>query len=200
MYLHQRTGDTTVAQSLKTPLMQRHNDPISIFKNEDSRKGKPVATKTKKATTTETTAQHNGHHPEQLAKQVPPSEQSPKQAPGPVTLTQQHQREALKAAGLKRCPQHARLLDVLPDEAKVVIDGQTDVSIRPLSEYQKSTSVCRACDHIIQRAWRLTHKPAGSTPNIEKQQATLDKLIAQRDALQARIDLLTTTIASEKNA
>jgi hypothetical protein len=107
-------------------------------------------------------------------------------------------REALKAAGYKRCPTHARLLDRLPDQAKQPVADYEDVSIRPLSEYQKSTSSCRACDHIIARDWRAAHSQPGA--GLRTKEATRARLVAQRDALNQRIAALEAADATAPTA
>jgi hypothetical protein len=184
-------------QSMTLPLIERHNDPVSIFARVDSKKdkGTAMATKTKKQTTTttvETPTEQNGHHPEQTAKQAPPAKQTFKQATAPVKVTRQEQRAALLAAGLKKCPGHAKFWDRLPDEVKQPIAGQTDPSIRPLAEYSKNTSYCKACDHLAMKDARERAKQSG-TANPAKQEARnkrLATLLARYNDLAQKIDAL----------
>jgi hypothetical protein len=113
-------------------------------------------------------------------------------------MTVKQEREALKAAGYKRCPTHGRLFDRLPDEAKQPVADYEDVSIRPLSEYQKSTSSCRACDHIIAREWRAAHSQPGAGAALREM--ALARLIARRDQLNQRIAALEAAQAADATA
>ena len=119
-------------------------------------------------------------------------------SPPPSPVTAKAEREALRAAGMKRCPAHARLLDRLPDEARQAVGGYDDVSIRPLSEYQKSTSTCRACDHVIQADWRAAHKQPAPPAGPEEQRALLAKLTAQREQLDHKIATLTQSLDAQQ--
>ncbi len=112
------------------------------------------------------------------------AEQSAKQ------VTVKEQRAALLEAGYKRCPQHIKYLDRLPEEFRTPVNGYEDVSIRPLSEYQKNTSTCRHCDHIIQKDWHATHKQASSDTTVERKRALLARLVEQDNALHARMQEL----------
>jgi hypothetical protein len=179
-----------MAQSLKTPLLRQHNDPISIFARVDSKKGTTMATKARKATTTEqATDEQNGHQPEQ--QQQEPEQQTPP-TPAPATLTVTEQRAALLAAGLKKCPGHAKFWDRLPDEAKQPVDGQTDPSIRPLTEYSKNTSYCKACDHLAMKdaRERAKQRAGPSTAKQEARDKRLATLLARYNDLAQKIDAL----------
>ncbi len=167
-----------------TPIA-RSNRGISIFAEEKQKMASRKSAKTPKTETPEV--------------ETPEVETTPAAAAPVVTVTAtpaqsiKQEREALKAAGLKRCPTHLRLLDRLPEESRFAVTGYEDVSIRRMSEYQKNTSTCRACDHLIRKDWRASHKqPSTGTQNAEQK---LAKLIAQRDALTLRIEALQATLA-----
>ena len=97
---------------------------------------------------------------------------------------------ALKAAGFKRCNRHAMYFDRLPDEAKVAV-GDYPVEVRPLAEFAAwGASCCKPCYHLYDQEWREAHRTPGTPTSKEKAQVTLAKLIAQRDALNARIEAL----------
>jgi hypothetical protein len=109
-------------------------------------------------------------------------------------------KEALLAAGLKRCSKHLTYLDRLPAAAKQLTSGRADVSIRKLTEFGKSSSasdglqsMCKACDHIAMRDARV--KAAGGTgtqrekieATIARKDAQVQQLIADIAALQAQL-------------
>ncbi len=121
-------------------------------------------------------------------------EQPTEQVPAPVKpLTTKQQREELKAARLRVCNRHLMYLDRLPDEAKVAVEGHP-VEVRSLSEFARGANweapCCKPCYKIYDTEWRDAHRTPGTPTSKDKQQATLARLIEQRDALTARIEAL----------
>jgi len=139
---------------------------------------------------------HAEHSADLEAKQAEQAgeEQPTEQAPAVVkALTAKQQREALKAAGYKVCNRHLKYLDRLPDAAKVAVEGHP-VEVRPLSEFARGANweapCCKPCYAIYDGEWQDAHRTPGTATSKEKQQATLARLIEQRDALTARIEAL----------
>jgi hypothetical protein len=92
------------------------------------------------------------------------------------------QREELKAQGLKRCPTHDHYLDRLADPFKQIVDGQTDPSIRPLSEFSANVSACRECARL-----RNADRRAATHTGPSQVETRLERLINKRDALNEQI-------------
>jgi hypothetical protein len=166
-----------MAQKMNATLPHRSNAPVTPFAEETKKV-------TKKVRQTVDEDQIKALEEAQAAQAG--EEQSAAETETPKTLTLNEQRQALKDAGFKRCPSHLRLLDRLPEAQQQPVEGHP-VEIRPISEFQKNTSTCRHCDHLIQRDWRAEHKAPASTA---RQEATLARLIVQRDALNVRIDAM----------
>jgi hypothetical protein len=116
------------------------------------------------------------------------TEEQPEPEQKPLTITQK--RAALKAAGMKECNRHLKYFDRLPEEAKVAVDGYP-VEVRPLSEFAAwGPPCCKPCYKLYDAEWRASRGMVPATPRQGKKEATLEKLIAQRDALNVRIDAL----------
>lgn len=97
---------------------------------------------------------------------------------------------------VKRCIHHVKYLDRLLDVAKAMVDGQTDVSMRLLPEFGKSSSAkdglqsfCKACDHIAMHDARV--KASGGTAGArERVEVLIARRVEKRDKLTAEIDAL----------
>lgn len=113
----------------------------------------------------------------------------------------------LAAQGYKRCASHQKYLDRLAPQYHTTSHESGDCAVRPLHEFGKSSFTkdgkqpnCLACDHIWAKDQRERAKQtAGTVPTaIEKQKAQLARLIAQRNALTARIDALQAALNTQQ--
>ena len=136
-------------------------------------------------------AEPQEHMAADAGEEQPPVEVKAPEAPKALGIVAQ--RAALRAAGLRVCNRHLKYLDRLPDAAKVALEGHP-VEVRPSSEFARGANweapCCRPCYAIYDGEWRDAHRTPGTATSKEKQQATLARLIEQRDALTARIEAL----------
>lgn len=107
------------------------------------------------------------------------------------------QREALKAAGYKRCPAHEHYLDRLPAEAQQPIAGYDDPSIRPLAEFSTNLASCRNCAKLRGADHRA--EKTGTTATAV-QVKRLAKLLQRHEELTRKISEYTDVERAEAQA
>jgi hypothetical protein len=127
-------------------------------------------------------------------------EQPPVEVKAPKALGIVAQRAALRAAGLRVCNRHVKYLDRLPDAAKVAVEDHP-VEVRPLSEFARGANweapCCKPCYQIYDGEWREAHRTPGAPTSKARSEAILARKITQRNQLNAEIEALQASLATQ---
>jgi hypothetical protein len=196
-----------MAQKMNATLPLRSNAPVTPFAEETKKASKKVA-KTRQTVDEAQIAELEAKQAAQAGEEQQEATEQAQAAPKAQTQThiRQLERQALADQGLKRCSYHTKYLDRLPADAQQAIGGQTDVSIRRLDDFGKSSSAadgkqsfCKACDHVqmADSRARIARTLPASTAKIE---ATIARKVAQRDALTGEVEALTARLMVMRNA